>query len=325
MIKDYPPADTPSAGASQAEISAFTYLGTELLKENKRNRRFKIFNRLIILAAILAVFVVPKFLQKNMSTSPTGEHAAVIKMQGLVMSGADIDAETINPVLRTAFSAVHSRGVILQINSPGGSPVQAERIYDEIMRLKTKYPEKKVVAVIDDLGASAAYYIAAAADQIVSAKASLVGSIGVVINGFGAVDAMQKLGIERRLITAGRNKAMLDPFTPQNASQTAYMQAVVDEVHDQFITAVKQGRGDRLADDDTLFSGLVWNGSNAVDLGLVDQIGTLDTATKDIIGVDRHYDYTPEPSFLDELSGQLGVSFSAAMAKMLSSGQFGYQ
>lgn len=325
MIKDYPQSEVQNQGTSNAEIAAFTHLSEELLKENKRNRRFKIFNRLVVLAGILAIFVVPSLIQKKMIALPTVEHAAVVKMQGIVMSGADIDAELINPALREAFSAKHSRGVILHINSPGGSPVQAERIYDEIIRLKAKYPDKKVVAVIEDVGASAAYYIVAAADQIVSAKASLVGSIGVAINGFGVVDAMQKLGIERRLITAGPNKAMLDPFMPQDAGEKAYMQSVVDEVHDQFIDAVKRGRGDRLADDETLFSGLIWNGSKAVSLGLVDQIGTMDTAVNQLIGVDDQYDYTPSPSFLDELLGQIGVSLSAALSKMMARGQFGYQ
>ncbi|MFT6705146.1 MAG: protease-4, partial [Gammaproteobacteria bacterium] len=214
MIKDYPQNQSANNENTAAQMAAFTHLGEELLKENKRNRRFKIVSRLVMLSIALAVFVLPGLMQKKMSTLPTVEHAAVVRMEGLVMPGAEIDAEYINPALRNAFSANNTKGVILQINSPGGSPVQAERIYDEIMLLKSEYPEKKVVAVIDDVGASAAYYIACAADEILSAKASLVGSIGVVVNGFGAVDAMKKLGVERRLITAGTNKALLDPFMP---------------------------------------------------------------------------------------------------------------
>ncbi len=325
MIKDYPSSDQSAAPDSNAQLAAFTLLGKELLNENRRNRRFKIFSRLVMLAMVLAVVVVPSLLQKKMSPIPTTAHAAVVKMQGLVMPGAEIDAEFINPTLRDAFSASKSKGVILQINSPGGSPVQAERIYNEIMLLKEEYPEKKVVAVIDDLGASAAYYIACAADEIVSAKASLVGSIGVVVNGFGAVEAMQKLGVERRLITAGTNKAMLDPFMPEEASERAYMQSVVDQVHQQFIDAVKRGRGERLADDETIFSGLFWNGSKALSLGLVDYIGDVDSASRDLIGVDEKYDYTPAPSLLEELSGQIGIGLSSAVSRMLAAGRFGFQ
>ncbi|MFT5258600.1 MAG: protease-4 [Saprospiraceae bacterium] len=324
MIKDYPQNQSANNENTAAQMAAFTHLGEELLKENKRNRRFKIVSRLVMLSIALAVFVLPGLMQKKMSTLPTVEHAAVVRMEGLVMPGAEIDAEYINPALRNAFSANNTKGVILQINSPGGSPVQAERIYDEIMLLKSEYPEKKVVAVIDDVGASAAYYIACAADEILSAKASLVGSIGVVVNGFGAVDAMKKLGVERRLITAGTNKALLDPFMPLDESQRAYMQSVVDEVHEQFIAAVKLGRGDRLADDDTLFSGLFWNGSKAVTLGLIDQIGNMDMAMRDLIGVEERYDYSPAPSLIEEITGQLGISLSSAMSRVFATQQLGY-
>ncbi len=309
----------PVEETTQDGLKALSQLGQQLLDENKRNRRFKIFNRLFWLALVLAILVLPQFFKGKFEGGPLGEHAAIVQMQGLVMSGAEIDAQLINPVLGDAFSAKQSIGVVLDINSPGGSPVQAELIYDEIIRLKAEFPDKKVIAVIGDVGASAAYYIAAAADEIVSAKASLVGSIGVVINGFGAVDAMEKLGIERRLITAGSNKAMLDPFSPEDAGQRAYIQSVVDEVHEQFIDVVKTGRGDRLGDDEALFSGLIWNGSKAIELGLVDHLGSVDTAAYDLLGAESKFNYSPVPTLWEEISGELGVQMAAAFKRVFSS------
>jgi protease-4 len=252
-------------------------------------------------------------------------HAAVISLEGLVMSGAEIDADNIISGLQEAFDAKQSKAIILQINSPGGSPVQAERIYDELMRLKAQYPDKKVVAVIEDIGASAAYYIASAADEIVASKASLVGSIGVIINGFGAVDALEKLGIERRLITAGDNKAMLDPFLPKDEAQEAYMQRIVDQVHEQFIDAVKQGRGDRLADRADLFSGLVWNGAEAKELGLVDHIGSMGYALREILQLETQRDYTPKVDWLEEFSKQVGTSMGAALDRLVLKQNVGLQ
>ncbi len=301
-------------------LEAISSLGKDLIKENRRTRRWKIFGRLLFLLILAAIFIVPYFMKDKLSGVVGGikPHAAVISLEGLVMPGAEIDADYIISGLQDAFSAKQSKAILLQINSPGGSPVQAERIYDEIMRLKGEHKDKKVVAVIEDIGASAAYYIASAADEIVASKASLVGSIGVLINGFGAVDALEKLGIERRLITAGDNKAMLDPFLPKDAEQEAYMQRIVDQVHEQFISAVKLGRGDRLADRADIFSGLVWNGSEAKDLGLTDHIGSMGYAMREILDLEEQVDYTPQIDWLSEFSKQVGATMGAALDRLLS-------
>lgn len=307
-------------------LRAISRLGQDLIKENRRVRRWKIIGRLFFGLILLAIFVLPYFIKDELigigaSVKP---HIAVISMDGLVMPGAEIDADLIVPGLQSAFSASQSKGVILQINSPGGSPVQAERIYDEIMRLKAVHPDKKVVAVIGDIGASAAYYIASAADEIVASRASLVGSIGVIVNGFGAVDAMKKLGIERRLITAGDNKGMLDPFSPKDSAQEAYMQRIVDQIHDQFISAVKQGRGDRLANRADIFSGLVWNGSEAKELGLIDHLGSMGYALREIYKQETKIDYTPELDWFDEFSKQVGTSAAMTMSRVLLSNEVGF-
>ncbi len=306
-------------------LDSISKLGQDLIKENRRARRSKLFMRFLFITALLAIFVLPYFIKDKFSAVMTGitPHAAVISMEGLVMSGAEIDADQVTLALQSAFEAQNAKGIILQINSPGGSPVQAERIYNEILRLKALYPEKKVIAVIEDIGASAAYYIAAAADEIVASKASLVGSIGVVVNGFGAVDAMKKLGIERRLITAGDNKAMLDPFSPNDETQQAYMQRIVDQVHDQFIAAVKKGRGDRLANRADIYSGLVWNGSEAMALGLVDHIGSMGFAMRELLAVDEQVDYTPAVDWFEAFSKQVGASMGAALDRLLLKPQAG--
>lgn len=308
-------------------LEAISRLGQDLIKENRRTRRWKILGRLFFLLILASIFILPYFMKDKLSGVVGGikPHAAVISMEGLVMSGAEIDADRVITSLQKAFKAKQSKAIVLQINSPGGSPVQAERIYDEIMRLRAEYPDKKVVAVIEDIGASAAYYIATAADEIVASKASMVGSIGVIINGFGAVDALDKLGIERRLITAGDNKAMLDPFLPKDEAQEAYMQRIVDQVHDQFIAAVKKGRGDRLADRADIFSGLVWNGSEAKELGLTDHVGSMGYAMREILQLENQLDYTPQVDWLEEFSKQVGTSMGAALDRLILRQDLGLQ
>ncbi len=301
-------------------LNTISELGQALIKEKRSARRWKNFRRILFWLVMLAIFVLPYFAENKISSigiASIKPHAAVITMEGLVMPGGEIDADGVVESLQSAFSAIQSKGIILQINSPGGSPVQAERIYNEIIRLRAKYPDKKVVAVIEDIGASAAYYIASAADEIVASKASLVGSIGVIINGFGAVDAMQKLGIERRLITAGDNKAMLDPFLPKDEAQEAFMQRIVDQIHTQFIDAVKDGRGERLSDRADIFSGLVWNGEEAKALGLIDHIGSMGYTMREILKLENQVDYTPQADWLEVFSRQIGASTGAALDRLV--------
>lgn len=308
-------------------LDTITKLGHELLKENRRVRRWKIIRRFLFWMIVIALFIAP-YVSDEKITGMVGAaqpHVAVISMQGPVMAGAEIDADRVIASLQDAFEASQSKGVMLQINSPGGSPVQAERIYNEINRLRALYPDKPVVAVIEDIGASAAYYIASAADQVIASKASLVGSIGVIVNGFGAVDAIKKLGIERRLITAGDNKGMLDPFLPQDDTQEAYMQRIVDQVHQQFIQAVKQGRGERLKDRADIFSGLVWNGEEALQLGLIDAIGSNGYAMREIFKLEDQVDYTPVVDWMETFSKGVGASMGAGFKQALMEQKVGLE
>ena len=280
------------------------------LKERKRARRWSIFFKSLFTIYVIGLTAV---FWLDGASKPVGEHTALVNMEGTIASGLDIDADLMAKGLRDAFQAEDSKAVIIRINSPGGSPVQAGQINDEIVRLKNQYPEKPVYAVITDICASGGYYIAVAADRIFADKASIVGSIGVLINGFGAVEAMEKLGIERRLITAGENKAMFDPFSPVKPEEQLHLQNLIDEVHQQFIGVVKAGRGDRLSDDDSIFSGLFWNGEEAMRLGLIDELGSAGYVARDVVGAEDIVDYTPEPDFLSEFTEQLG----AAMVKSL--------
>ena len=213
-----------------------------------------------------------------------------------------------SPALRAAFKHRGIKGVILRVNSPGGSPVQAGQVYDEVRRLRALYPDIPVHAVVEEVAASGGYYIAAAADQIHVDKASIVGSIGVIMDGFGFTGTMERLGVERRVLSAGENKAFLDPFLPVNPGQQAFVQRMLDDVHGQFIAAVKAGRGTRLKESPELFSGLVWNGSRAIELGLADALGSLDSVARDVIKADDIVDFTPEDNLADRVARKFGAA-----------------
>ncbi len=254
------------------------------------------------------------------TVSTSTDHVALVEVSGVIMSGGDADADSIVGGLRDAFEAKHAKAVVMRINSPGGSPVQAGIIYDEMRRLRAEHPDKKLYAVISDIGASGGYYIAAAADEIYVDKASIVGSIGVIMNGFGAQELMRKLGVEDRTMTAGENKAILSPFAPVNEQQKKHMQGLLDAIHGQFITAVKEGRGDRLKNDPAMFSGLFWTGEQAVQLGLADGLGTASYVARDIVGTDALVDYSYQRSALEKLAERFGVKVGTAMAMQLGAG-----
>lgn len=254
------------------------------------------------------------------TVSTSTDHVALVEVSGVIMSGGDADADSIVGGLRDAFEAKHAKAVIMRINSPGGSPVQAGIIYDEMRRLRAEHPDKKLYAVISDIGASGGYYIAAAADEIYVDKASIVGSIGVIMNGFGAQELMRKLGVEDRTMTAGENKAILSPFAPVNEQQKKHMQGLLDAIHGQFIAAVKEGRGDRLKNDPAMFSGLFWTGEQAVQLGLADGLGTASYVARDIVGTDALVDYSYQRSALEKLAERFGVKVGTAMATQLGAG-----
>jgi protease-4 len=236
------------------------------------------------------------------------EHTALVELNGTIAPQGGVSADQTKQGLRQAFEATNSRAVILRINSPGGTPVQAAEINAEIIRLKGLYPDKPFYAVIADICASGGYFVAVAADTIYANPSSLVGSIGVLMDGYGFVGSMEKLGVERRLITAGESKGLLDPFSPLDASDVAHVEQMLDEVHQQFIDAVIAGRGDRLVEDDTIFSGLFWTGERALELGLVDGFGDAGHVARDVVGTEHVVDYTVRQSFLEQFAEQLGVT-----------------
>ncbi|WP_219061632.1 signal peptide peptidase SppA [Pseudomonas sp. UMAB-08] len=287
------------------------------VQEQRRSRRWGIFFKLLTFAYLIgALMLFTPLMDVEKGVSRGKNHTALIEVQGMIADKEPASADNIVGSLRAAFEDSKTKGVILRINSPGGSPVQSGYIYDEIRRLRAEKPDIKVYAVITDLGASGAYYIASAADQIYADKASLVGSIGVTAAGFGFVGIMDKLGVDRRTYTSGEHKAFLDPFQPQKADETQFWQGVLDTTHRQFIASVKQGRGDRLKDKEhpELFSGLVWTGEQAQQLGLVDGLGSASYVAREIIGEKEIVDYTIEESPFDRFSKKLGVSMANQIA-----------
>jgi protease-4 len=305
---------------SKADARSWKLLEKTLLagvQEQRRSRRWGIFFKsLTFLYLVAALFIFSPLMDFEKGASRKTSHTALIDIQGMIADKEAASADNIVTALRAAFDDEKTKGVILRINSPGGSPVQSGYIYDEIRRLRALKPDIKVYAVISDLGASGAYYIASATDQIYADKASLVGSIGVTAAGFGFVGTMEKLGVDRRTYTSGEHKAFLDPFQPPKPDETAFWQGVLDTTHKQFIASVKAGRGDRLKDKEhpELFSGLVWTGEQAVALGLVDGLGSSSSVARDVIGEKDIVDYTVQESPFDRFSKKLGASMAEQIA-----------
>ncbi|MCD5988387.1 S49 family peptidase [Pseudomonas sp. CDFA 553] len=312
--------DEDEVADSKADAKSWKLLEKTLLagiQEQRRSRRWGIFFKcLTFLYLIGALFLFTPLGDFEKSASGSGHHTALIQIEGMIADKEPASADNIVGSLRAAFEDPKTKGVILRINSPGGSPVQSGYVADEIRRLRAEKPEIKVYAVITDLGASGAYYIASAADQIYADKASLVGSIGVTAAGFGFVGAMEKLGVDRRTYTSGEHKSFLDPFQPQKADETAFWQSVLDTTHRQFIASVKQGRGDRLKDKDhpELFSGLVWTGEQALPLGLIDGLGSSSYVAREVIGEKEMVDFTVQESPFDRFSKKLGASVADQIA-----------
>ncbi len=289
------------------------------LEEQKRTRLYSNIFKGIFAGYLIILLLIMLLPSATKDAIPKGDHTALIEINGVIAANAEASADNIVTGLREAFENEDAKGVILRINSPGGSPVQSGYINDEIQRLKKLHPDKKVYAVITDLCASGGYYIAAAADEIYADKASVVGSIGVVMNGFGFVDAMEKLGVERRLYTAGENKGFLDPFSPQKQGEIDHVETLLLQIHQQFIDVVKTGRGDKIKDDKKLFSGLIWTGEEAIKLGLVDAIGSSSHVAREIIKAEEIVDYTPKPSYLEQLADRLGVAAASTLAESFQS------
>jgi len=307
-------ASSPST-APDWERAVLEKLVLATLAEQRAARRWRLFGRLLWLLTVLALVVLFADWGRE-GAPPSAPHTAMIAIRGEIASDTEASAEFVVSALRSAFEDRGAQAVVLLINSPGGSPVQAGIINDEIRRLKAKHG-KPVYAVVEEACASAAYYIAVAADRIYVDKASIVGSIGVLMDGFGFTGLMEKLGIERRLMTAGENKGFLDPFSPQSDKQRAYAQAMLDQIHKQFIAVVKQGRGQRLKEGPETFSGLFWTGQQAVEMGLADQYGNLDYVAREVVQAEDIVDYTRHENVAERLVRRFGASVGEGLARAL--------
>jgi len=295
----------------QWERGLIERLAGAALQEQRRARRWGIFFKLLTFAYITVIIVMAVDWKGRGET--TGKHTALVEVSGVIAPGTDASAEHVMAALQAAFKDKNTQGVVVRINSPGGSPVQANNIYEEMRRLRKTHPDIPLYAVVEDLCASGGYYVAAAADRIYVARASIVGSIGVRMDSFGVTGLMEKLGVERRLLTAGKNKGFLDPFLPVDEKQKEHAQALLDEVHQQFIGAVREGRGARLKETPDMFSGLVWTGQRSVELGLADAYGSVDSVARDVVKAEKVVDYTQKENLAEKFARRLGASAANAV------------
>jgi protease-4 len=292
------------------ERSVLEKVALASIEEQQRARRWSIFFKLLFLGYIVMISVFALSPMSGSSMQTSGSHTAVVDVRGVIMSGAEADAETIIESMNNAVDNPGTKGLILRLNTPGGSPVQSSYVYQAIRDIKAKHPDLPVYAVVEDLCASGGYYIASAADKIFVNESSIVGSIGVVMNGFGFTDAMKTLGVERRLYTAGSHKGFLDPFSKENNEEKAHVQTMLNDIHEEFIQAVKQGRGDRLKEDPNMFSGLVWAGSESIKLGLTDDIGNVKSVAKNIIGEESIVDFTAQQPLFEKIAKNMGAAMA---------------
>jgi protease IV len=311
------PINTSTTDKPGWEREIVEKLAFAAITEQRKARRWGIFFKLLMFGYLLAVFGVamyPKFKEEMGGSGK--DHTAVIDLVGIIADGQNANAESIIGSLRDAAKDKSTKGIILHANSPGGSPVQSAYVYDEIKKIKKAHPNLPIHAVVSDICASGCYYVVSATDKIYASPASLIGSIGVIMESFGFVETMQKLGVERRLLTAGDHKALLDPFSPSKLDEKQYMQGLINQVHQQFIVAVKSGRGTRLKETPEMFSGLVWTGEESVKLGIIDAIGTQDYVAKEVIGAETQVDFTQQEHLLDRIAGKLGASLSLGIINL---------
>lgn len=309
--KETPPVSENEPGWERQLINRLAFAS---LNEQRRARRWGIFFKSLTFVYLFVLLYL--VLPREGAEITVGKHTALIDIEGVIDSGAAANADDLVGSLRDAFKDSATQGIILRINSPGGSPVQAGYIYDEILRLRNKHPEIKVYAVVSELAASAAYYIASAADEIYADKASIVGSIGVLMDGYGFVETMNKLGVERRLLTAGENKGFLDPFSPLKEKDKEFMQGLLQNVHTQFIDAVKRGRGNRIKDDPIIYSGYVWSGEKSIEMGLVDGLGSAGYVAREIIKAEKIVDFTQQPDYLARIADRIGAAAARSIMMM---------
>ena len=307
------------AGPPQWERAVLEKVALKALEEQRRTRQWSALFKLLWF--ILAFLVLSAWMgwigrpdKDSMSTS-VGKHTALVDLEGIIAPDTRASAEKVIKGLNRAFKDSNTQGVVLRINSPGGSPVQAGYINDEIRRLRAKYPNTPLFAVVQDVCASGGYYVAVAADKIYVDKASLVGSIGVIIGSFGFAGALEKLGIERRAYHAGDNKDFLDPFLPEKPADREHAQQMLAEIHQQFINVVRQGRGKRLKETPETFSGLIWTGEKSVELGLADGLGSLEYVAREVIKAEKVVDYSPKDNVFEQLSERLGTQFGATLGR----------
>src|SRR5712671_6319332 len=299
---------------SSWERELVTKLANEALLEQRKRRRWGIFFKLLTFAYVTFLLIVMVDWGGRDGLTGGKKHTAMVELNGLIAPGTDASAEKVNASLQAAFKDKNTQGVVLRINSPGGSPVQSQTIYDEMKRLRKKYPEIPLYVVVEDICASGGYFVAAGADRIYVSKSSIVGSIGVLMNGFGFTGLMDKLGIDRRLITAGENKGMLDPFSPVQERDVEHAKKLVNDIHQQFIEVVREGRGKRLKETPDMFSGLIWTGQKSIELGLADGLGTLDTVARDVIKAEEIVDFTQKENIAEKFARRFGASAANALA-----------
>ena len=285
------------------------------LKEQRKARRWGIFFKLLTFAYVTFLILMVYQWRGDGDVISSGQHTALIELDGVIDAKGEASAEKIIGALQGAFKDKKTQGVILRINSPGGSPVQSGIINDEVRRLRGVYPNIPLYVVVEDVCASGGYFVAVSADKIYVNKASLVGSIGVLMDGFGFTGGMEKLGVERRLLTAGENKGFMDPFSPVDPKQKEYALGMLNDIHQQFIAVVKQGRGKRLKDNPELFSGLVWTGQKAVELGLADGFGSVESVARDVIKAEQIVDYTEKTNPVERIAKRFGAAAAKSFAE----------
>ena len=299
----------------QWERELVTKLASAALKEQRRARLWGIFFKLLTFAYITFILLMAVDWKGRAELAGGKKHTAMVELSGLIAPGSDASAEKITAALQAAFKDKNTQGVIIRINSPGGSPVQSQTIYDEMRRLRKKYPDIPLYAVVEDICASGGYFVAAGADRIYVSKSSVVGSIGVLMNGFGFSGLMEKLGVDRRLITAGENKGMLDPFSPVNDKDVEHARLLIKDIHQQFIGVVREGRGKRLKETPDMFSGLIWTGQMSIELGLADGLGSLESVARDVVKAEDIVDYSQKENIAEKLARRFGASVASSLAE----------
>ena len=301
------------AEAENWERQTLEKVALAAVTEQRRARKWGIFFKIVGFLYLTFILLMVLGLMNGADLPSAKSHSALVDLDGVIAPGSQASAERMIEGLQAAFKNKHTKGVILRINSPGGSPVQAGQINDEIKRLRAKHPAIPLYAVVEDICASGGYYVAVAADKIYVDKASLVGSIGVLMDGFGFTGTMDKLGVERRLVTAGENKGFLDPFSPVDPRHKVHVQNMLGEIHEQFIQTVKKGRGARLKETEDMFSGLIWTGERSIALGMADALGSIESVARDVIKAEDIVDYTPRQSLADRFAKRFGAAAAEAV------------